>query len=119
MDFRYENAVMVVKETLRMMGELVTAAQPNDTEVKKYADELRPALHSLQQRISDPEPAQDGRSIAATTTTLPKSSTTVAFSKLTTLDFTASSDPPGQRVTRTAHSLLRCEPIFALQGSLS
>jgi hypothetical protein len=48
-DFRYETAAVVVKETLRLMSELVTSEQPNNTEVKKYADEFRPALHSLQQ----------------------------------------------------------------------
>jgi len=51
-DFRFENAAMVIRETVRMMCELVTSAKPNGPEVQKYAEVLRPTLHSLQNSIA-------------------------------------------------------------------
>jgi hypothetical protein len=53
--FRYESAAMVVRETVRMMSELVTSAKPNGPEVQKYAEVLRPTVRSLQNSIAQAE----------------------------------------------------------------
>ena len=47
--FRYENALLVVRETVRMLCELVTSGKPKNGEVQKYAEVLRPRIQPLQE----------------------------------------------------------------------
>jgi hypothetical protein len=63
-DFRYQNAAMVVQETVRMMCELVTAAKPK-LAVQTYAEAIRPTLQGLEASIADITIGPDGRSIEA------------------------------------------------------
>ena len=46
--FRYENAVLIVNATLRIMSELVTSGTASEIEVQKYVDALRSKIDELQ-----------------------------------------------------------------------
>ena len=50
--FRYENALQIVKATLRLLGELVAFCKPNDVEVEQYVDALRSKIDELQNSCS-------------------------------------------------------------------
>jgi hypothetical protein len=57
--FRYENALLIVRETLRMLCELVTSGRPQNGEVNKYCETLRPRIEPLQKSVS-PAPQTTG-----------------------------------------------------------
>jgi len=46
-DFRFENAYLVVRETLNMLCELVTSGKPQNSGVLKYAEAVRPKLEKF------------------------------------------------------------------------
>ncbi len=46
--FRYENALLIVQATLRLIGKLVASGGPKDDEVQRYVDELRSRIEPLQ-----------------------------------------------------------------------
>lgn len=45
--FRYENALLIVQATLRLIAELVAHGKANDAEVQEYLDALRPKVEPL------------------------------------------------------------------------
>jgi len=45
--FRAENALRIVRATLRLIWELVASGKPKDAEVQTYIDALRPKIESL------------------------------------------------------------------------
>ncbi len=45
--FRYENALLIVQATLRLIAELVAHGKANDAEVQHYVDGLRPKVEPL------------------------------------------------------------------------
>ena len=45
--FRYENALLIVQATLRIIGELVASGGPMDAEIQRYIDELRSRIEPL------------------------------------------------------------------------
>jgi hypothetical protein len=49
--FRYENALLVVRETVRMLCELITSGKPKNGEVRKYAEALLPRIKPLQESV--------------------------------------------------------------------
>jgi len=46
--FRYENALLIVKETVRLVTELAVSTHPNDPDLQKYIDALRSRVEPLQ-----------------------------------------------------------------------
>lgn len=46
--FRYENALLIVQATLRLIGKLVASGGSKDDEVQRYIDELRSRIEPLQ-----------------------------------------------------------------------
>jgi hypothetical protein len=48
--FRYENALLIVRATLQLLGALLASGKPKDADVQKYIDTLRPSVDSLQNR---------------------------------------------------------------------
>jgi hypothetical protein len=56
--FRCENALLIVKATLRLISGLVASGKPKDAEIQQYIDALRPRLEQL--RDSDALKAQAG-----------------------------------------------------------
>jgi hypothetical protein len=46
--FRYENALLIVKATVRLIAELVTSGCPKDADIQKYVDGLRSRVEPLQ-----------------------------------------------------------------------
>ena len=46
--FRYENALLIVKATLRLIAELAASGKPKDAELQKYMESLRSSVESLQ-----------------------------------------------------------------------
>jgi len=46
--FRYENALLIVKATVRVIAELVASGHPKDADLQKYIDALRSRLEPLQ-----------------------------------------------------------------------
>ncbi|HJU05535.1 MAG TPA: hypothetical protein VJ692_10330 [Nitrospiraceae bacterium] len=47
--FRFQNALLVVRETLHMLCELITSGKPNNGEVRKYAEVLRLRIEPLKE----------------------------------------------------------------------
>jgi hypothetical protein len=45
--FRCENALLIVKATLRLIAELATAGKPQDADLQKYLDALRSSVEPL------------------------------------------------------------------------
>ena len=45
--FRYENALLIVQATLRLIWELVASGGPMEPEVQRYVDELRSRIEPL------------------------------------------------------------------------
>jgi hypothetical protein len=45
--FRYENALLIVQATLRLLSELIAHGKANDAEVQQYVDALRPKLEPM------------------------------------------------------------------------
>lgn len=62
--FRYENALLIVRETLRMLCELVTSGKPKNGEVRKYCEALRLRIEPLQKSVS-PAPQTTGTPVGA------------------------------------------------------
>ena len=48
--FRYENALLIVRATLQLIGALVGSGKPKDADLQKYIDTLRWSVESLQNR---------------------------------------------------------------------
>jgi len=46
--FRYENALLIVKATVRLIAELVASDDPKDADIQKYIDALRSRVELLQ-----------------------------------------------------------------------
>ena len=46
--FRYQNALLIVKATLRLITELVASGYPKDADLQKYIDALRSSVEPLQ-----------------------------------------------------------------------
>jgi hypothetical protein len=46
--FRYQNALLIVKATLRLIAELAAAGKPKDADLQKYLDALRSSVEPLQ-----------------------------------------------------------------------
>jgi hypothetical protein len=46
--FRYENALLIVKATVRLIAELVASGHPQDADLQKYIDALRSRVEPLQ-----------------------------------------------------------------------
>jgi len=46
--FRYENALLIVKATVRLVTELAVSTHPNDPDLQKYIDALRSRVEPLQ-----------------------------------------------------------------------
>lgn len=46
--FRYPNALLIVKATVRLIAELVTSGTPKDAALQKYTDALRSSVEPLQ-----------------------------------------------------------------------
>jgi len=55
--FRHENALLIVRETLHMLRELVTSGKPKNSEVQKYCDALRVRIEPLHSALSPPDQA--------------------------------------------------------------
>jgi hypothetical protein len=45
--FRCENALRIVRATLRLIWELVASGKPKEVDVQKYIDALRPKIELL------------------------------------------------------------------------
>jgi hypothetical protein len=60
--FRYQNALLIVKATLRLIAELAAPGKPKDADLQKYIDALRSCIEPLQNanalrtRASDAHP---------------------------------------------------------------
>lgn len=50
--FRYANALLIVREALHMLCELITSGKPKNGEVRKYCEALRPRIEPLQEFLS-------------------------------------------------------------------
>jgi len=50
--FRYENALLIVRATLRLIWELVTLGKPFEVDVQKYVHGLRPKVEPLQNSVA-------------------------------------------------------------------
>jgi hypothetical protein len=50
--FRYENALLIVRATLRLIWELLTFGKPYEVDVQKYVDGLRPKVEPLQNSVA-------------------------------------------------------------------
>jgi hypothetical protein len=50
--FRYENALLIVRATLRLIWELVALGKPYEADVEKYVDGLRPKVEPLQNSVA-------------------------------------------------------------------
>jgi hypothetical protein len=48
--FRYENALLIVKATVQLIGALLASGKPKDADLQKYIDTLRSSVESLQNR---------------------------------------------------------------------
>ncbi len=46
--FRYQNALLIVKATVRLIAELVASGRPKDADLKTYIDALLPSVETLQ-----------------------------------------------------------------------
>jgi hypothetical protein len=46
--FRYQNALLIVKATVRLIVELVASGRPKDADLQKYIDALRSSVEPLQ-----------------------------------------------------------------------
>jgi hypothetical protein len=46
--FRYQNALLIVNATLRLIAELAALRTPKDADLQKYIDALRSSVESLQ-----------------------------------------------------------------------
>ena len=46
--FRYQNALMIVKATVRLIAELAASGKPKDADLQKYIDALRSSVEPLQ-----------------------------------------------------------------------
>jgi hypothetical protein len=58
-EFRFENAYLAVRETVSMLCQLVTYGKPQNAQIQKYADTMRPRLQELQKAKAlapDPSP---------------------------------------------------------------
>lgn len=51
--FRYENALIIVRETIKLLYELISAGQPQNDKIQKYAGELRPIIQLLIEAIKE------------------------------------------------------------------
>ena len=51
-NFRFENALLVVRESVRMIDELVTSGRPKSPEIRAYCDSLRERIHSLKEPLA-------------------------------------------------------------------
>jgi len=49
--FRYQNALLIVKATVRLIAELVASGRPMDADLQKYIDALRSSVEPLQNRM--------------------------------------------------------------------
>ena len=49
--FRYENALLIVRATLRLIWELVAFGKPNEVDVQKYVDGLRQKVEPLRNSV--------------------------------------------------------------------
>jgi len=50
--FRFENASLIVRATLRLIWELVALGKPSEENVQKYVDGLRPKVEPLQNSVA-------------------------------------------------------------------
>lgn len=50
--FRFENALLIVRATLRLIWELVALGKPNEPEIQKYVEGLRQKVEPLQNSVA-------------------------------------------------------------------
>jgi hypothetical protein len=58
--FRYQNALLIVKATLRLIAELAIAGKPKDADLQKYIDALRSSVEPLKHANALRAQAPDG-----------------------------------------------------------
>jgi len=59
--FRCENALLIVKATLRLIAELAIAGKPKDADLQQYLDALRSSVELLKNANALRAQAPDGR----------------------------------------------------------